>query len=94
MSSLDQYGIDEATLKRMYDEYCSGSSKSELERRYLSKPTGHGKVFTKLVRDHLGIETEARSRLSEELDRMTSEISRLRALLASHGIEPDEALGS
>ena len=44
---------------------------------------GHGKLFTSLVRTHLGIETERRSKTVLENER-------LRRLLRKHGIDPDE----
>lgn len=81
---LEEYGIDLATLNRMYDEWMSGGwSKSAIERRYLGKSTHHGKLFTKLVREHLGHETERPSPLAEE-------VARLRTLLLEHGIDPDQ----
>jgi hypothetical protein len=79
---LDRYGIDEPTLKKMLTEWRTGLSKTAIERRYLGKATHHGKLFTKLVRDHLGVETSVRHPLAIEVDR-------LRALLAEHGIDPD-----
>ena len=82
MSGLSEYGIDEDTLRRMYEEWQSGVAKSTLEARYLGKTSSHGKVFTSLVRRYLGIETEKRSSLA-------GENARLRALLAAHGIDPD-----
>ena len=82
MSELSDYGIDRATLQRMYDEWTSGVPKSTLEARYLGKTSAHGKVFSALVRKHLGIETERRSSLAEENER-------LRALLRAHGIDPE-----
>ena len=82
MSELSKYGIDETTLRQMYEEWHSGTPKSTLEARYLGKSSSHGKVFTGLVRRYLGIETERRSSLA-------SENKRLRALLEAHGIDPD-----
>ncbi|CAN0489716.1 unnamed protein product, partial [Phaeothamnion confervicola] len=79
---LERYGIDEPTLKKMLAEWRGGLSKTAIERRYLGKATHHGKLFTKLVRDHLGVETSVRHPLAIEVDR-------LRALLAVHGIDPD-----
>lgn len=82
---LEDYGIDLATLRVMYEEWKSvGRSKSAIERRYLGKSTHHGKLFTKLVRDHLAIETQESSPLR-------AEVERLRQLLVANGIEPDQA---
>lgn len=67
----------------MYSEWKSGThSKSAIERRYLGKATHHGKLFTKLVREYLGVETETASSLRMEVER-------LRSLLLQHGIDPD-----
>ncbi len=83
MASLDDYGIDLDTLRRMYREWKDGASKSSLEIKYLGKVESHGKLFTSLVRTHLGIETERRSKTALENER-------LRRLLRKHGIDPDE----
>lgn len=89
MGELADYGIDKATLRRMYDEWCRGAKKSDLERRYLDKPESHGKLFSTLVREHLGIETERRSSLADERDQLQREVHRLRGLLKANGIDPD-----
>jgi hypothetical protein len=68
---LDEYGIDERILQRMYDEWKAGTPKSELERRYLGKSGAHGKLFTGLVRRHLNIETERTHPLVKENQRLT-----------------------
>ena len=83
MASLDDYGIDKATLREMYERWKDGASKSSLEIKYLGKVESHGKLFTSLVRTHLGIETERRSKTVIENER-------LRRLLHKHGIDPDE----
>ena len=83
MASLDDYGIDKATLREMYERWKDGASKSSLEIDYLGKVESHGKLFTSLVRTHLGIETERRSKTVIENER-------LRRLLRKHGINPDE----
>lgn len=88
MSELADYGIDLATLRRMYDQWCAGAKKSDLERRYLGKPESHGKLFSRLVREYLGIETERRSHLTDERDDLQREVRRLKALLRQHGIDP------
>lgn len=90
MSELSDYGIDLPTLRRMYDEWCAGAKKSELERRYLHKPESHGKLFSTLVRRHLGIETERHSSATGEVARLRAENERLRTLLRTHGIDPEE----
>lgn len=89
MPDLADYGIDVAVLRQMYDEWCAGAKKSHLERKYLNKPESHGKLFTSLVRQHLGVETEVRSSLTEENARLRAENARLRALLRQHGLELD-----
>ena len=80
---LEQYGLDRAMVEEMYDEWKSGRlSKSAIERRYLGKSTFNGKLFSKLVKDCLGIDTVTAS--SERLER-----ERLRSLLVAHGIDPE-----
>lgn len=87
MSELKDFGIDLATLREMLDEWRGGAKKSELERRYLNRPESHGKLFTTLVRRHLGIETERRSPQSARIAQLESKVIRLRALLEAHGID-------
>jgi len=93
MVDLAALGIDRATVARMYADWQAGASKSELERRYLGKGESHGKLFSALVRQELGIETERASPLSarfaeleaeltgcrDELHRCRAELARLRA---------------
>lgn len=88
MGGPDEYGIDLATLRRMYAEWEAGAKKSALERQYLNKPESHGKLFTSLVREHLKIDTEKRSTLTQRLRDAERENARLRALLRAHGIDP------
>ena len=88
MADLAEYGIDLDTLRSMYDQWCAGAKKSELERRYLDRPQSHGKLFSTLVREHLGYETERRSNLASERDDLKREVRRLRELLVRHGIDP------
>ena len=88
MPDLNDYGIDRATLSRMYDLWRDGAKKSDLERRFLKKPESHGKLFTWLVREHLGIETEQKSHLTAERDELAREVARLWALLRQHNIDP------
>lgn len=88
MPDLNDYGIDIATLRQMYDLWCDGAKKSDLERRFLNKPESHGKLFTGLVREHLGIETERKSHLTAERDDLAREVARLKALLRKNGIDP------
>mgnify|MGYP000197513831 CR=1 FL=1 len=89
MAELEDYGINRATLQRMYEEWRAGKSKSHLEQKYLGKSESHGKLFSSLVRRFLGYETERRHRMADELQRLRNENTRLRALLRSHGIDPD-----
>lgn len=89
MAELEDYRIDLPMLQRMYDEWRAGKSKSSLEQKYLGKPESHGKLFTSLVRRYLGHETERPHRMTDELKRLRNENARLRALLRSHGIDPD-----
>jgi hypothetical protein len=89
MGELSDYGITKDVLREMYSAWCKGAKKSDLERRYLHKPESHGKLFTSLVREHLGIETEQKSHLTAERDELAREVARLKALLRQHGIDPD-----
>jgi hypothetical protein len=89
MADLAEYGITLDQLRSMYDQWCAGAKKSELERRYLDRPQSHGKLFSSLVREHLGIETERRSNLTSERDELRREVRRLRALLERNGIDPE-----
>lgn len=89
MADLEDYGIDLDTLRQMYQQWCDGAKKSDLERRYLNKPESHGKLFTSLVRQHLGENTERKSAIAVERDGLVAEVARLRALLTAHGIDPD-----
>lgn len=84
MSEPAEASVDLATVRKMYEEWRQGVAKSTLEARYLGKSSSHGKAFSSLVRKRLGIETERRSG-------MVAENERLRALLRSNGIDPDSA---
>ena len=86
-SDLADYGIDLAALQEMLDLWRTGVSKSELERRYLGKPESHGKLFTALVREHLGVETERPSKQSAHVAELEAEVRRLHDLLEAHGID-------
>jgi len=88
MGELSDYGITKDVLREMYEAWCGGAKKSDLERRYLNKPESHGKLFTSLVREHLGKETEQKSPLAAERDALSAEVARLKALLRHHGIDP------
>ena len=77
MPDLSDYGIDNATLRRMHGEWIAGATKSELERNYLDAPQAHGKLFSSLVREHLGIETERRSNQSNRVAELEQRISEL-----------------
>lgn len=87
MPDLSDYGIDITTLRRMHDEWVAGATKSELERAYLDAPQSHGKLFSSLVREHLGIETERRSSQSDRIAELEAEVARLRSLLSRNGID-------
>ncbi|MDE0161292.1 MAG: hypothetical protein OXL98_06090 [Acidimicrobiaceae bacterium] len=79
---LEHYGLDRATVEQMYEEWKSGEhSKSAIERRYLGKSTHNGKLFSKLVKDCLDIDTVTASSTHRELER-------LRSLLEAHDIDP------
>lgn len=78
MPDLDALGIDRPLVQRMYDEWQAGASKSALERRYFDKGESHGKLFTALVKQELGIDTERASRQREELKSLREENARLR----------------
>ena len=88
MGDLSEYGITREVLQEMYDLWRQGAKKSDLERRYLDKPESHGKLFSSLIREHLGIETERKSHLTAERDELVREVARLQALLRLHGIDP------
>lgn len=89
MKDLVEFGIGLDDLQAMYQEWCNGSKKSALERKYLDKPESHGKLFSALVRDHLGIETERRSTLKDQNIWLEGENERLRRLLRANGIDPE-----
>lgn len=88
MSDLAQHGIDLPTPCHMFDLWCAGAKKSDLERRFLDKPESPDKPITSLVREHLGAETERRSTVATERDALKVEVLRLRALLSANGLEP------
>lgn len=67
----------------MYRAWQSGVAKSEIERRFLGTTRAHGKRFSTIVRNNLGIETE-------RVHPLAVENQRLRALLRRHGIDPNE----
>ena len=90
MSALADHGITKDVLQQMYAEWCAGAKKSDLARRCLGKPESHGKLISSLVREHLGIETERKSQLTEERDELAREVRRLSVLLRAHGIDPEE----
>lgn len=79
MPDLDALGIDRAVVERMYEEWRAGAPKSALERRYFDKGESHGKLFTALVKQELGVDTERSSRLGEEIGLLREENARLRA---------------
>jgi hypothetical protein len=89
LGELADHGIDLATLRDIYARWRAGATKSELERDYLNAPQSHGKLFSALVREHLGVETEKRSGQSQRIDELEQEVRRLRQLLRDSQIDPD-----
>jgi hypothetical protein len=79
LPDLDALGIDRAVVEKMYAEWQAGAAKSALERRYLDKGESHGKLFTALVKQELGVDTERASHPREEIHRLREEIKELRA---------------
>lgn len=79
MPDLDALGVDRTVVERMYEEWQAGASKNALERRYFDKGESHGKLFTALVKQELGVDTERASRLGEEIHRLREENARVRA---------------
>lgn len=79
---FEALGIDRSVVAAMYAEWCAGAPKSALERRYLGKAESHGKLFSALVREVLGVETERPSRLRAENARLRAEVARLEAEVA------------
>lgn len=90
MAELSDYDIDIGTLREMYDRWRAGATKSSLEREYLNAPQSHGKLFSTLVREHLGVETEKRSSQSDRIAELEREVERLRRVLRAHRIDPTE----
>lgn len=88
MAELSDYDIDIGTLREMYDRWRAGATKSSLEREYLNAPQSHGKLFSTLVREHLGVETEKRSSQSDRIAELEREVERLRRVLRAHRIDP------
>jgi hypothetical protein len=83
---LERYGIDEAILREMYQTWLDGDlSKSALEQRYLGTSSHHGKLFTRLVRQHLGIETGKQHAMSRRNELLMREVGRLRRLVEQLG---------
>ena len=82
MASLSDQGVTTEKLEDMYQRWKNGEAKSTLEIEYLGRTGSHGKLFTSLIRTHLGIETERKSKTVLENER-------LRTLLHSYGIDPD-----
>lgn len=75
---LDELGIDLAVVRRMYNEWSEGkASKSELERRYLNNGHSHGKLFSALVKRHLGVDTEQTHPLVKENRRLNMRVKEL-----------------
>lgn len=84
---LQRYGIDAITLAEMYTSWArDGVPKSVVEARYLHTRRFHGKLFSRLVRTYLGIETERTHPLASRLRALEQEVEELRAILATEGI--------
>ena len=92
MGELSDYSITREVLQETYDLWSQGAKKSDSDRRYLDKPESHGKLFSSLVREPLGRETERKSHLTAERDELVREVARQKAVLRWHGI--DQASGS
>lgn len=90
---MQRYGIDIPTLERMYLDWKDGGvPKSVVEARYLRTRRNHGKLFSKLVRTYLGIETQAKSAAAQRVEELEAEIEVLRNLLTENGVPlPDIA---
>jgi hypothetical protein len=65
----------------MYRQWLDGVPKSVIEQRFLGTGRAHGKRFSTIVRNQLGIDTEKQHPL-------VAENERLRRLLRAHGIDP------
>jgi len=76
----EERSLAEAMLAR----FQAGEPKSGLEIEYWDDATSHGKHFSSFVKRVLGVETEGRSRQTEEIDRLS-------LLLRRHGIAPSPA---
>lgn len=84
-----EYGIDIATLRAMYEEWdVDKVPKSVVEARYLRTRRFHGKLFSRLVRAYLGIETEKPHQLVTRLREMETYVEILREQLRCAGLEP------
>lgn len=85
---LEDYGIDRETLERMYSEWREKKvPKTVVEQRYLGTRRHHGKLFSKLVEQHLGISTEQEHPMHARIRELESEVDRLRAILRENGID-------
>lgn len=93
-----RYGIDMATLEAMYRDWKDHKiPKSVVEARYLRTRRNHGKLFSRLVREYLQIETQEAHPLKrrigdlvEECADLRRENEALRRLLETHGIDPEK----
>jgi DNA-binding transcriptional MerR regulator len=76
---MRRYGIDLNKLREMYAEWNeNGVPKSVVEARYLRTRRFHGKLFSRLVREYLGVETEHPHPLRRRIEELTDEVSQLR----------------
>lgn len=71
----DSYGL----AFRMYDRWLKGESKNKIEREMLDDPKSHGKAFSRIVREELGIETEDEHPMIVENKRLKLRIKELEA---------------
>ena len=93
-----RYGIDMATLEAMYRDWRDNKiPKSVVEARYLRTRRNHGKLFYRLVRDYLKIETQEAHPLKRRIDDLTEECAdlrreneALRSMLKTHGLDPGQ----
>ena len=76
--------VDKLLAEELLARFKAGDSKSALEIEYWDDGTSHGKRFTSFVRKHLGVETESKSRQSQELERLQN-------LLRRSGVSPTPA---
>ena len=84
MPELEDYGINQATLQRMYDEWGRWHTEERAGAPVHRESAEPRQTVSGLVRRELGIETERRHAL-------VAESRRLRELLKRHGVDPEDA---